>query len=177
MRKEPAHFPEKIRQSTLRVQMKELIQDIFGTILLALRHRHPTSKFCPTSMVKLLSIFPGVGHMFAGFYIRGLFWLLIAVPVIAAFIFVVIDVGFINLHTLEAIGAMYGVLVFFCIRDVSNVVNAACSTERFIDYFKREKAAAEKYRQYMQRQFNQKPEDEEKDLVPPHKQKEKEKKA
>ncbi|MDI6784145.1 MAG: hypothetical protein QME64_08650 [bacterium] len=176
MRKEPNPFLQKIKQYPLVVQMKELIQDIFGTILLALRQRRPSAKFCPTFMVKLLSLLPGVGHMFAGFYIRGLFWFLIVVPVIAAFIFVVIEVGFINPHTLQAIGAMYVVLVFFCIRDVSRIVNEACSTERFIDYFQREKAASEKYRQFMLRQFNQKPDDEVEDLVLPNN-KEKEKKT
>ncbi|MFB3897770.1 MAG: hypothetical protein ACE14V_15880, partial [bacterium] len=81
-------------------QMNELIKDIWGTFLLYIRHRHPTATHCPNIIVKLLSIIPGFGHIFIGFYLRGIFWLIITLPVIISFIFVVIDVGFINLHTL-----------------------------------------------------------------------------
>jgi hypothetical protein len=167
---------QKVKQLPLVIQMQELIEDIFGTILLALSQRRPAAKTCPIFMVKLFSIVPGLGHLFAGFYIRGVFWLIIALPIIVAFIFVIITEKFANLytlHTLEAIGGMYIVLVFFCIRDVGHVVNAACSTERFLDYFKREKEISEKYRQFMQRHYNQKPADEEveKLVLPDNKQK------
>ena len=162
-----AGFWQKLMQSPLMIQMKELVGDIAGTVLLALRQRRPTAKYCPILIVRILSIIPGLGHIYAGFRIRGLFWLLITIPIIAAFIFVVMDVGFINPRTVQAIIGMYIVLVFFCIRDASHVVGDACSTQRFIDYFEREKAVSRKYKEFIDRQYNLQPEDEKlEDIVP-----------
>lgn len=153
MRKENVPFQQKTKSDSLITQVKELIVDIAGTILLSLRHRYPSAKYCPVSLVKIFSIVPGFGHMFAGFYIRGIFWFLLTLPIIGAFIFVVIDVGFINPNTEYALGGMYLAMVFFSIRDVGRIVNEACSTERFVEHFKREKAAEERYKQFINRQY------------------------
>jgi hypothetical protein len=134
-------------------QMNELIKDIGGTFLNYVRHRHPTATHCPNIIVKLFSIIPGLGHMFIGFYTRGILWLIITLPVIAAFIYVVVDVGFINLHTLEAIGGMYLILVIFCLRDISHLIKDVCGNERSIAYFKRRKAAEEQYNQIINRHY------------------------
>lgn len=138
---------------TFSAQMNELIKDIAGTFLLYVRHRHPTATHCPNIIVKLLSIIPGLGHIFIGFYMRGILWFIIIAPVITAFIFVVSDVGFINLHTLEAIGGMYLILVIFCIRDISRLIKDTCGNERSIDYFKRQKVAEEHYKQIINRHY------------------------
>jgi hypothetical protein len=135
-------------------QMNELIKDIGETFLNFVRYRHPTATHCPNIIVKLLSIIPGLGHVFIGFYMRGIIWFIITLPVIAGFIFVVIDVGFINLHTLEAIGGMYLILVIFCLRDISHLINDVCGNERSIAYFKREKAAEEHYQQIISRHYS-----------------------
>ncbi|MCX7918110.1 MAG: hypothetical protein N3A72_00605 [bacterium] len=151
------------RQIPIVIQLRELVADIFGTILLALRQRRPTVQHCPIFIVKILSFIPGVGHMFTGYYIRGIFWFIIALPIIVAFSYVIVTEKFTSQytwHTLEAIGAMYLVLVYFCSRDIGNIVNAKCGTERFIEYFEREKAVARKYKEFLERQYNQKPDDE-----------------
>jgi hypothetical protein len=134
-------------------QMNELIKDIGETFLNFVRYRHPTATHCPNIIVKLLSIIPGLGHVFIGFYLRGIIWFMITLPVIAGFVFVVIDVGLINLHTLEAIGGMYLILVIFCLRDISHLITDVCGNERSIAYFKREKAAEEHYREIINRQY------------------------
>jgi hypothetical protein len=154
MRKQNVSYQQKNGKQSISDQMNELIKDIGATLLNYLRYRHPTAVHCPTIMVKLLSIIPGLGHIFIGYYIRGIIWFIITVPVIAAFIFVVIDVGIINLHTLEAIGSMYLILVIFCIRDISHMIIDVCGTELSIDYFKRQKAANERYQQYITRQYS-----------------------
>lgn len=154
MRKEQTPFLRKLRRFPLIGQIYELIQDIGGTFVLFFRQRYPTAESCPIGIVKLLSVLPGLGHIYAGFYLKGIFWLLLSLPVLGAFIYVVIDVGFINLYTLEAIAGIYIVLVYCCIREVDRNVDAACVNQRMISYFEREKQITEKYKRFVLGNFN-----------------------
>jgi hypothetical protein len=167
MRNQNESYQPQPPEKSLLEQMDELIKDIGASLKNYLQYRRPTAGYCPTIMVKLLSFIPGLGHIFIGFYIRGIMWLVIMLPVIAAFIFVVVDVGFVNMYTLEAIGGMYLILVIFCIRDVSHLLNDVCGTERSIAYFKRQKAANERYQQFVNRQYSIKPDEDDSNEVAP----------
>jgi TM2 domain-containing membrane protein YozV len=124
-----------------------------------MRQTGTQEKPCPIFLVKLFSLIPGLGHIYAGFYLKGGFWFLLAVPVIAAFIYVLIDVGSVAYVVLYALGGIYAVLVYCCIREVGRNIGDTCNTKEFINYFEREKKIDAKYKLFLQRQYDKKLED------------------
>ena len=115
----------------------------------------------PRYKVRLLCLLPGLGHIYTGYRIKGIIWLMISFPILVIFLidmYKCIIFGFLSFFTLEAIifAVIYGVMVYLNIHEIGQNIADEVNTQRLVDYFEQEnqrkKELAEKYKKFYYRE-------------------------
>lgn len=111
------------------------------------------------TVARWLSIIPGLGHIYAGEYLSGIFWFIISCPIMFMLgFFSIFSLGFGSIRPSLFFIICYIFLIIWCAREASRIVadqNARKAAQSEFSTKKKEKEDFEKMKEEARRRLNQ----------------------